>query len=232
MAKDAFPTRTQQTWIGQQLLLGDAGRREVNRHVMSVYSNGLATYYRGSSYYRIDRGRLLGDPDEVVQGFYADRLGRDDFLIDWQSRGMPLRRWLMNGLLFYVQERLRKEKRHDGSREFPEELVGAEAEPSREVERRFAIDFIQEACRRTEAECRARDQEAHWEAFRLRHLEGLKPRQIAPRLEVDARQVMGLVRTAKDRFHCELRSLMAREVAAENVDEELRLLIDSMDSES
>src|SRR5882672_12709738 len=95
--KDVFP-RTLGTWIGRKLQEGKAGRAEVNRHLMSVYAWPLQVYFRGSS------DRWLGEPEDIVQGFFADRLDREEFLPGCQESGLRLRRWLMNGFCFYLKE--------------------------------------------------------------------------------------------------------------------------------
>ncbi|MHC5005518.1 MAG: hypothetical protein ACYTJ0_20640, partial [Planctomycetota bacterium] len=63
--------------MGRMLDGGEPGRLAAGRHVMSVYAQPLQAYLQGSSF------RTLGDPEEVVQSFFADRLSRDGFLDDW-----------------------------------------------------------------------------------------------------------------------------------------------------
>ena len=87
MKQDAFP-QTLRTWIGARLVDGHAGRADVNRHLMTVYLRPLKIYFMGTS------ERWLGEPDDVVSGFFADRLARENFLDDWIASGVSLRRWL------------------------------------------------------------------------------------------------------------------------------------------
>ena len=54
-------------------------------------------FVRGSSLSK------LGEPAEIVNGFFASRLSDARFLEAWAASGMRLRRWLMNGILFYGQ---------------------------------------------------------------------------------------------------------------------------------
>ncbi|MFZ9916527.1 MAG: hypothetical protein ACO3IB_14505, partial [Phycisphaerales bacterium] len=95
-----FPT-THATWL--VTLVGDgadargAGASEARRHVMERYAAPLAVFVRGSSLAR------LGDADDLVNGFFAARLSDAAFLAAWSRSGMRLRRWLMNGMLFYGQ---------------------------------------------------------------------------------------------------------------------------------
>ena len=60
------------TWIGDRLAGGCASA--VNRHIMDVYARPLKIYYMGTS------DRWLGEADDIIQGFFADRLAREDFL--------------------------------------------------------------------------------------------------------------------------------------------------------
>jgi hypothetical protein len=64
---------------------------------MARYAAPLAVFVRGSSLAR------LGEPAEIVNGFLASRLSDARFLEAWAASGMRLRRWLMNGILFYGQ---------------------------------------------------------------------------------------------------------------------------------
>lgn len=101
-----FPT-TQGTWLRTQVggmnafaenpALADAARINANAYVMERYAGPLAVFVRGSSLAR------LGEPEELVNGFFASRLSDAAFLDGWSRSGMRLRRWLMNGILFYGQ---------------------------------------------------------------------------------------------------------------------------------
>jgi len=104
MPVDHFPS-THATWIDAQLTIaeragahtedGQSARRALQQHLMQRYHEPLRAYVRGSSM------RQLGDADELVGGFFADRVGAHGFLADWRESRMPLRRWLMNGISFY-----------------------------------------------------------------------------------------------------------------------------------
>ena len=104
MKKDVFP-ETQNTWIGQRLREGKEGLAEINRHVMNVYAFPLRVYYHGTPH------RWLGEADDVIQGYFADRLAREDFFKEWLKSGLRLRRWLINGFGFYLKELKKKRRR-------------------------------------------------------------------------------------------------------------------------
>ena len=75
---------------------------------MDRYAGPLAVFVRGSSLAR------LGEPAEIVNGFFASRLSDAEFLRAWDRSGMRLRRWLMNGILFYGQGLARDGARANG----------------------------------------------------------------------------------------------------------------------
>ena len=84
-----FPA-TSATWLESQVRCADEPARErARRHVMAVYFHPLVVYVKGSSY------RGIGDADDLVAGFFADRLERGDYLEKWLVSGAPLRAWLM-----------------------------------------------------------------------------------------------------------------------------------------
>ena len=79
---------------------------------MERYHAALTTYVRGSSL------RRLGEPYDIVGGFFAERVCRPGFLPAWRASGLPLRRWMMTGVNLYgkslVRERTRDRLRGAG----------------------------------------------------------------------------------------------------------------------
>jgi len=100
-ATNDFPT-TQATWIDEQIKGGDAGIARANEHLMPRYATPLRAYVLGSSL------RTLDDADALVNGFFATRLALREYLEHWRASGLPLRRWLVNGLLLPGRERIRE----------------------------------------------------------------------------------------------------------------------------
>ncbi|NBX25691.1 MAG: hypothetical protein EBQ99_06525, partial [Planctomycetes bacterium] len=107
---DAFPT-TQRTWIVETLRVALASRdpevrerslAELRAHVMRTYFEPLRIYVKGSSF------RVMGESADLVNGFFASRLSRDDYLARWVESALPLRRWLANGLVMHLRERSRE----------------------------------------------------------------------------------------------------------------------------
>ena len=100
--ESAFPT-TQATWCETLLDARVAGAtraralEDMRVALMARYAGPLAVFVRGSSLSK------FGEPAEIVNGFFASRLSDARFLEAWAASGMRLRRWLMNGILFYGQ---------------------------------------------------------------------------------------------------------------------------------
>jgi len=172
---EVFPS-TQVTWLGRALQDGDDGLRAAGEHVMRVYAHPLRVYLLGCSF------RTLGEPDELVQGFFASRLSRQTYLHDWLRSGRPLRRWLIVGFLHYLHETARREKRWrakvDGGRQATPN--GAEEAFHREA----ALAIVREAVRVAAERCEAAGQEEHWRIFVKHHLEGLAYDEAVATLEI------------------------------------------------
>jgi hypothetical protein len=113
MKSDArFPT-TQQTWLRECLAESTAsearsrGLRDAREHVMRRYYEPLAAYLGATSYRDIDA------PSALVAAFFVDRFGDDTYLQAWKASGLPLRRWLVNGLLFWLRTEVRRRRREE-----------------------------------------------------------------------------------------------------------------------
>ncbi len=107
---DHFPT-THATWIAERVTLSvdpdaapslaRAARAELNAHVMQRHFAPLCAYVKGSAW------RDFGEAADLVNGFFASRLERPEYLLQWRESGLALRRWLINGLLLHLHERAR-----------------------------------------------------------------------------------------------------------------------------
>ena len=121
---------------------------------MSVYKEPLRVYLRGSSF------RDLGDADELVEGFFADRLERERFLMDWVRSGRRFRFWVIRAFKNYLREQVRAAQRwkempqraRDAAERHP--VVGPEARFHREA----ALALVREALRLAHDDGRAAGQ--------------------------------------------------------------------------
>ncbi|MHC4211203.1 MAG: hypothetical protein ACYSWT_15980 [Planctomycetota bacterium] len=218
--RDAFPT-TQVTWLGRALLAGESGQGEAAQHVMSVYAHPLHVYLKGSSF------RDLGEPDEIVDGFFASRLSRNHYLLDWLASGRQLRYWLLTGFRHYLYEQIEAQRRHQRPREAgpPEPPLEAEQAFHREA----ALAIVREAYRRAEAACTAAEQSDHWRVFREHHVRERAYGPIAQELGIDERRTAVMARTAAGKFRRALRELVSwPKAVADEVDQELRDLMEAV----
>jgi len=217
---EVFPS-TQVTWLGRALQDGDDGLRAAGEHVMRVYAHPLRVYLLGCSF------RTLGEPDELVQGFFASRLSRQTYLHDWLRSGRPLRRWLIVGFLHYLHETARREKRWrakvDGGRQATPN--GAEEAFHREA----ALAIVREAVRVAAERCEAAGQEEHWRIFVKHHLEGLAYDALPEEIAAAPRRASVMARTAASKLKAAMRELIAWPGAStDQIDAEIRALMEEI----
>jgi hypothetical protein len=220
MAKDVFP-QTMRTWIERKLDLDDPGRLELNAHLMRTYALPLRVYYLGTNL------RWLGEPEDVVDGFFADRLGRPDFLDQWRASGMRLRRWLMNGLCYYLMELRRLRYAERAMSEPAAEPFTFSGDPDAAVDRAAVVAFVQQAMLDAEARCDANGLEAHWRVFIRHNVDGIPLADLGAEFEVDAARAAVMARTAKRKFRAALGDVLIRDgVSPDRVDDEIRSLLE------
>ncbi|MBS0195890.1 MAG: hypothetical protein JSR77_03950 [Planctomycetes bacterium] len=217
--KDAFPpTRTD--YIDDELNRGTSGRQNVNRHIMEVYAWPLKVYFLGT------KDRWLGEPEEIVQGFFASRLEMPNFFADWKRNGMKLRHWLINGFCFYLKEEHRRRSRHPrpGS-EAPEPYY----EDERAIEKmdlQCIVAFVRSALEMAEKICMDQDLATHWRIFHAHYYGGRPYASIASEFGVHPTRAAVMARTARRKFIHALRELFRRDgVAEESIDAEIRNLL-------
>ncbi|MCH2151759.1 MAG: hypothetical protein MK089_00275 [Phycisphaerales bacterium] len=207
--KDAFPA-TQMEWIHERMDAGKEGRREVASHLMDVYAEPLRIYLLGSSF------RSAGEPEELINGFFANRLSRDDYLDGWRASDKRLRRWLINGLIFYIKEEFRRRKK-SGTPISPE--MEADLEDSGDQYRAFDQAWAASIVRRAMSEagqiCQKEGLAEHWDIF-IRHHVQQQPYAVCCRdHNVDTARAAVMARTAAARF----REAICRQLSLDGADE-------------
>lgn len=220
MAKNVFP-QTLRTWISDELGKGERGRATVNNHVMSVYLWPLQVYFLGTSY------RSIGEPSDIVQGFFADRLARPQFFDQWQESGLALRRWLMNAFCFYLKEitpggrKLTDVDRHDVADDAAEgRFLGA-----------FVGEIVRTALREAHDACERQGLQDHWAIFIAHHYQDRSYEDVEKEFGVTAARAAVMARTAARKFRDAVREVLIRDgVGEEAVDEEIRELLEGAGS--
>jgi hypothetical protein len=219
-ARIEFPS-TNRGWIGDQLTLGVDGCRAVVQHVMSSYALPLERYVRGSSY------RSAGEASELVQGFLVDRVAQADFFARWIDSGLPLRRWLMNGFLFYLRDTVRRSQRA------PQTL---ESDPSderemahRQFEREWGMALVTRALERARASCERRGQRVHWELLERHYLHGVPYATLIEEHGMTAKEAATMVRTAAGKLRRAFFELLDRDGIPESeIDGEIARLMEAL----
>jgi len=224
-----FPT-TQTTWIEMRLAEGETGRAALHEHLMRRYGAPLADYVRASAL------RAIDEPDALVNEFFAMRLARDSDMQAWRASGLPLRRWLVHGLLLHGRERQREARRaaRDGAESAcggcgcasPCE-VGLEPSAFEQFERAWSRALLSEACTVASQELIAESDGDAWECFRRHNFDGLEYAEIAQDLRITTAEARTRARRAADRFERALRQLLEDEgVARDDLDEEIAWLME------
>jgi hypothetical protein len=215
---DRFPS-THATWIDAQLTIaersraaGDAAREgnaidALRQHLMERYHGALRAYVCGGSL------RRLGEPDELVGGFFAERACRPGFLVQWRESGLPLRRWMMTGINLYGKSVIRERSR---DREAPvgqvdEESLVEDSDAVRAFERAWALAVLNHALALVHADLAAQGRLEEFGIFRRRVVQGEAYETIAPTVGRSAQQCAGATRLVTDRLREALRNSLRDE---------------------
>lgn len=220
--QDVFPA-TRRTWLLREMSQGGDGLALARGHVMETYAWPLSVYYRGSSF------RTLGEADEVVHAFLADRLSRPAFLQDWADSGRPLRYWLITGFKHSLQERRRRERR-DAHAALPEDSPEPAADGAERVfAREAARSVVARAAEAAADACAAAGLGEHWDIFRRHALGGAAYAAIAADLGVDERRARVMSRTAANKFRAALRQAIGWPGASdEDIEADIAALLEDL----
>ena len=187
----SFP-ETQTVWISDRLSEGEAGIMLANGYVMESYVRPLSIYCS-----KIGLARSVHiDADDLVHGFFANRLSNSEYLKSWLTSGLRLRQWLRNGLHFYVHElrrqnaaQLGKLGPHNGDQALPEEVPSEGAAHDHEFERAWALAALDLAMKETKDGLEKRGRRDEWEMFWSHHVEGVPHAKIGERFQLSGAQV-------------------------------------------
>lgn len=224
---ELFPT-THATW-----LIDRAARApdEARLHVMSRYFEPLCAYARASSL------RAVGEPTDIVNDFFATRLSDATYLARWTVSGLPLRRWLVNGLITHARNRATAELRRQTKAPATDPALLSEKSISPEpagllaLERAWAMRVMIEAHDRVRSEFDADGKSAWWELFRLHSVQGLGYAEASRVADVPFTSASHINRVVASRLRETLAALLARDgVPPEEVERELALMQDLLES--
>lgn len=223
--RDSFP-QTQRGWLVAQMALGAKGRERINAYIMTTYAEPLSNYYAGSSF------RSLGTPADLVSGFFASRLAKEPYFERWIESGLPLRRWLINGFLFFLQEEVRRRKANR-LEALPERGMSepqADAESATEAfDRIWAAAMVRSAAGAARTRCEEEGFLRHWEMFESHFVGGRTYAELAEDFGVTNGQSASMVRTASIRFRQAVVDTLLRDGTTEDeLDEEIARLMHAL----
>jgi hypothetical protein len=203
---DHFPT-TQQTWILDRLAEGERGAPTLREHLMERYREPLLIYVRGSTL------RSLGEPDELVHGFFAAFFSRADALERWAESGTRLRRWMMNGLVLHARglRRDASRNRETATLESVADRAGAEQGAEAEFDAAWARSLLSDAATAVQAELVAEGRSGSWEVFARHIIDGQPYAVCCPPLGFSPDEGRTATRMVSIRIRRTLRELLLQE---------------------
>ena len=234
---DHFPS-THATWIAERVTLSvdaeanpslaRAARDELNAHVMRRYFEPLRAYAQGSGW------RGLGESADLVNGFFASRLEQADYLLKWRDSGLPLRRWLMNGLLLHLHERARSERRalrraeprDPGLLERVAQAAEHEPDAERAMDRAWAEAVVEAAVRDTAQELERAGRGQAWVTFRRHFVDGIAYDAIARETGLPVRELKAQAKLVQRWLRAGIERVLQQDgVAAEAIEAETDRLV-------
>ena len=225
----SFP-ETQTVWIADRLSEGEAGLMLANGYVMESYVRPLSIYCS-----KIGLARSVRiDADDLVHGFFANRLSNSEYLKSWLTSGLRLRQWLRNGLHFYVHElrrqnaaQLGKLGPHIGDQALPEEVPSEGAAHDHEFERAWALAALDLAMKETKEGLEKRNRRDEWEMFCSHHVEGVPHAIIGERFQLSTAQVAQRTFAVGAQLRDELYGILRKDGALRSeIDVEVRSMME------
>ena len=222
----SFP-ETQTVWISDRLSEGEAGLMLANGYVMESYVRPLSIYCS-----KIGLARSVRiDADDLVHGFFANRLSNSEYLKSWLTSGLRLRQWLRNGLHFYVHE-LRRQNATQlglqiGGQALPEEIFSEGAAHDHEFEKAWALAALDLAMKETKEGLEKRNRRDEWEMFCSHHVEGVPHAIIGERFQLSTAQVAQRTFAVGAQLRDELYGILRKDGALRSeIDVEVRSMME------
>jgi len=229
---EGFPT-THATWLLDRI---DRAPDEACAHVLARYFEPLCAYVRASPNLRV-----LGEPADLVNAFFAARVAEAAYLTRWSTSGLPLRRWLANGLLLHARNIALAARRRDGRRapvDLSELDATARLRPADHetdallaLERRWAVRTVTEAHEQVRAELDSEGRSAWWELFRLHTIHGKPYAEACTMTGLALTSASSIHRQVVDRLRGALVAILERDgIRPDDIEAELALLQDLLES--
>jgi hypothetical protein len=225
------PGTVSRTWVEEMHISRDGeAYREVCQRVMEVYGPFLGRYFLKLAK-QTPALWQIGGAEDVVAGFFADRLESPRCLQNWMRRDMRLRRWLANAFVWYLKEQRRRSALDRLLVPFPEgnpDAVAAQEE--RAAERSYAETVVLEARDRTKRILEEQGMARHWRVLWGYYYEGRKYQDLAVELRTSCNNVRTkLAKDAREVFRRVLCDLLERDgVPADDIEAEIAQLLEDL----
>ena len=203
-----FPS-THATWLLTRIEDGgEVALREAALHLMERYRAPLMAYAAQSRIANID------EPDELVHGFFAAKSTDPRFLADWRASALPLRRWMINGLVFHARGVMRDRARDTARREqaHADMLPSPSVDAERVFERAWALALVEAACRAAHASLAREGRERAYDCFHRHFFDSVGYARLAADHGIDETTVASEIRLATRRARTEAEAMLRDEI--------------------
>jgi hypothetical protein len=181
---------------------------DARNHLMVRYRAPLVAYVTQSRLATVD------EPDELVHGFFAAKVAEAHFLSEWRASSIPLRRWMLNGLVFHargvLRDRARENARTDGAP--PDALLSNTPDAERAFERAWALALVEAACRTAHTALATDGRARAYDCFHRHFFDAVGYAQLAAELGVGETTVASEIRLATRRVRAEAESMLRDEI--------------------
>ncbi len=220
---DHFPP-TQRLWIVDHLAeIGEdamtpaalQSHRELCRFIMERYHSPLCAYASAAGL------RDLGEPADLVAGFFAKELSTPAMLQRWRLTNVSLRRWLMTAMSLHCRG-LRRDRRREHHRvvsdQFAAPQCASDPTPERAFDLVWACGVIRAAAEHAAAQLVTEGIAVDWKLFERHIVDGVPYAQAALELGIPHKHARAINRLAASRFRSALERELQREgIAAVNM---------------
>jgi hypothetical protein len=203
-----FPS-THATWLVTRIDDGgEVALREAALHLMERYRAPLVAYAGQSRLATID------EPDELVHGFLAAKSADPRFFADWRASGLPLRRWMLNGLMFHARGVVRDRSRETARRaQTPADMLpSSSVDAERAFERSWAFALVEAACRAAHASLTREGRGRAYDCFHRHFFDSVGYARLASDHGIDETTVASEIRLATRRTRTEAEALLRDEI--------------------
>jgi len=205
-------------WLGQR------DRKSLNQHVLASYYDPIRLYLKGSHWFagQIRRGGRsspsahgeIEELNDLVNGFFADLLEREDFFDRWLASGKHLGQYLRGALWLYLKGMYRDQVRELEAAERLTPDRNAEEPPEHDLDKAFVTQLVAQAMDEARVACEQKGLGTHWHVL-LRHIcDGARYPDLARELNVRPDRAAVMLRTAASYFEQAFKSLVSQQVRA------------------